>query len=166
MANSVPPPPPPGRPKAGNMGTYAIDGLPSSDLAGNSYSIDVNSPYRADAVATPPRRVLQATSRGGNQVMKEWVRTNSHKVLSGADTVQQTMINAQRERIHELELRLFDRDAQMKLFPSNTPSRRKRRNTFPTLTKRFNESTGRATTRKTSSLKVVMGLRTTNRSKN
>ena len=142
MANSVPPPPPPGRPKAGNMGTYAIDGLPSSDLAGNSYSIDVNSPYRADAVATPPRRVLQATSRGGNQVMKEWVRTNSHKVLSGADTVQQTMINAQRERIHELELRLFDRDAQMKLLSFEHPFETKEKEHFPDFDQAFQRVDG------------------------
>ena len=71
----------------------------------NTYEIEVDSPYRADALATPPRvhRVKSATATTN---MRKWVSSNNVMVK------EQEVLKQQRARIQELELRLSERQSQ------------------------------------------------------
>ena len=94
--NAPPPPPPPFRPA---QAAYSMgEGY-------NTYEIEVDSPYRADALATPPRvhRVKSATATTN---MRKWVSSNNVMVK------EQEVLKQQRARIQELELRLSERQSQ------------------------------------------------------
>ena len=70
-----------------------------------TYQINVNSPYRADAVATPPRRNRRRQDRRKMSNVKVWISKSSGSLKN---RIHDDILSKQRDRIQELELKLSD----------------------------------------------------------
>jgi hypothetical protein len=152
MKNGQPPPPPPSHPpptkyveketvatKPNRMDAPAFVSSKNTKynmIMGNdeneneTYQINVNSPYRADAVATPPRRsrIKQDLKKMSN--VKNWISKNTH-ILKQHSNININILSEQRNRIQELELKLHDRNDQMKLLEFQHPFIAKDKDHFP-----------------------------------
>ena len=101
-----------------------------------TYQINVNSPYRADAVATPPRRNRRRQDRKKISNVKVWISKSSGSLKN---RIHDDILSKQRDRIQELELKLSDRQDQMKLLEFQHPFISKDKEHFPNFDEAFGD---------------------------
>ena len=154
MKNGQPPPPPPSHPppikhiEKGEENNNKITKNATATFINNNnkmqynimmdddenetYQINVNSPYRADAVATPPRQSRKRQDLNKMSNVKNWITKNSHVLKNNINVLKE-----QRNRIQELELKLNDRNDQMKLLEFQHPFIAKDKDHFPDFDQAF-----------------------------
>ena len=138
------PPPPPSKPPPIN---YVPKNAPANasrkysmsiddDDENRNYQINVNSPYRVDAVATPPRPSRRRQDRKKMSNIKVWISKSSGTFKN---RMHDDVLSKQRDRIQELELKLSDRQDQMKLLEFQHPFISKDKDHFPDFDEAFGD---------------------------